>query len=73
MPKLLNIFYSMNHPTEQNPEKSQTYTSALISLFEKKGYQCEEINRDKDTIYVMKYEFSQQRRPFEPKSKITIH
>ena len=63
----------MNFPTEQNQEQSETYTSALISLFKQKGYECEKINRDKDTIYVMKYEFSQQRKPFEPKPKITIH
>jgi hypothetical protein len=62
----------MNPPTEQNQEKSETHTSALISLFKKKGYECVEINRDEDTIYVMKYEFS-QRKPFEPKPKITIH
>lgn len=63
----------MNRPTEQNQEKSQTYTSSLITLFKKKGYECEEINRDEETIYMMKYEFSQQRKPFEPKPKITIH
>jgi hypothetical protein len=63
----------MNLPNEQNQEKSETHTSALISLFKKKGYECEKINSDKDTIYVMKYEFSQQQKPFEPKPKITIH
>jgi hypothetical protein len=63
----------MNRPTEQNQEKSQTNTSSLISLFKQKGYECEEIARDKDTIYVMKFELSQQMRPFEPKPRITVH
>ena len=63
----------MNRPTEQNQQKSQTHTSVLINLFQKKGYECEEINRDEETIYVMKYEFSQQQKPFEPKPKITIN
>ena len=63
----------MNRPTEQNQEKNQTYTSTLISLFEQKGYECEEINLDKDTVYLMKYQLSSQEKPFEPKPRITVN
>jgi hypothetical protein len=63
----------MNHPTEQNQENSHTHTSTLINLFEQKGYECKKISKEKDTIYVMKFELSQQGNPFEPKPKITAH
>jgi hypothetical protein len=63
----------MNRPTEQTQEKNHTYSSTLISLFEQKGYECEEISHDKGTIYVMKYQLSHQEKPFEPKPKITIN
>ena len=62
----------MNRPTEQNQEKSQAYTSSLINLFQQKGYECQEINRDAETIYVMKHERT-SKRPFEPKPKICIN
>jgi len=69
----MNNIYSMNRPTEQNQEKSQTYTSALLNLFEQKGYQCEAITHEQDTIYVMKHELNQKRKPFEAKPKISIN
>jgi hypothetical protein len=62
----------MNHPTEQNQENSQTYISSLISLFEQKGYECEEIVGDSDTLYVMKYDVPSHSKPFEPKPKMTV-
>ena len=63
----------MNHPDEQNQQKSLFYTSTLISLFEKKGYKCEAINRDKETIYVMKSELSKMEKSFEPRPRIMTH
>lgn len=63
----------MNHPNERNQEKSQTYTSTLINLFEQKGYECEEITEEEDTVYVMKFMLSNQEKGFEPKPKISIH
>ena len=63
----------MNPPTEQNQEKNQTYTSTLISFFEQKGYECEEINFDKATVYLMKYQLSSQEKSFEPKPRITVN
>ena len=69
--KLLNNIYSMTHPVEQNQEKSLLYTSTLISLFEDKGYNCEAIKRDQETIYVMKFDRPKRSEPFEPRERIS--
>ena len=63
----------MNHPVEQNQEKGLYYTSALIRLFEQKGYTCEELSIDNDTVYVMKSNFSQKENVLAPKPKITVN
>lgn len=63
----------MNHPDEQNQEKRIFYTSPLISLFEQKGYQCQAINSDNETIYVMKSELSKNEKSFEPGTKSFVH
>jgi hypothetical protein len=63
----------MNHPFKQNQQKSKTYTSTLISLFEKKGYQCEEINGDCETIYIMKSDLSRKEKSPERQPRLTIN
>ena len=63
----------MNHPDEQNPDKSPFYTSPLIRLFEQKGYQCEAINCDNETIYVMTSDFSREEKSPETRSRIIAH
>ena len=60
----------MNHPFEQNREKNNSSISTLISLFEKKGYQCEKITGDKETIYVLKSELSWKEKSPQPKVAI---
>lgn len=60
----------MNHPFEQNREKNNSSISTLISLFEKKGYQCEKIPGDKETIYVLKSELSWKEKSLQPKVAI---
>ena len=63
----------MNPTLDQNREKSILHTSNLIRLFEQKGYLCEEISRDKETIYLMKSDFSKREKVPASNPKVTVH
>lgn len=63
----------MNQPDEQNQEKGLIYTSPLINLFEQKGYECKAINRDNETIYVMKSDLTKMEKSLELGPKPFVH
>ena len=62
----------MNPFVEQTQDKNLLYTSTLRSLFEQKGYDCDKIDQDEETIYVMKFELTQGEKSFQPKPKINF-
>lgn len=43
----------MNYQAE-TPEKQTVHVSNLLCLFESKGYECEEIRNQKETLYIFK-------------------
>ena len=63
----------MNHSTELNQQTDQTHTSSLVTLFQQKGYKCEEIAQEDETIYVMKFDLPQPEKSFEPRPRFFVH
>ena len=63
----------MNHYPELTTQKENPYTSVLVNLFQQKGYKCEEIAQEGETIYVMKFDLPQAEKSFEPRPRILVH